>query len=154
MLHWMNVKMILFSHVIISFCTRNDLQGCCFGSSINPHETLEWCDMRSRHTESKKHEGHGNLISGWTSPDRLSIDQFWFPIRIPILSLVVRTFDWNLAPGAARGLESHTLRSLTLDFSRSSNRRRFSLTIWVFLWQSGFDSRRNQIFRPIDLVFG
>ena len=75
--------------------------------------------------------GHGNLISSWTSPDRLSFDQFWFPIRIPTLSLVVRTFDWNPAPGGARGLESHTRRFLTLDFSHSSNRRRFSLTIWV-----------------------
>ena len=39
------------------------------------------------------HTAHGNLISGWTSPDRLCFDQFRFPIRIPTLSLVVRTFD-------------------------------------------------------------
>ena len=31
-------------------------------------------------------KGHGNLISGWTSSDRLSFDQFWPLLGVPTLS--------------------------------------------------------------------
>ena len=65
---------------------------------------------------------------GWGAPD-LSDDQGWAPAP---------TYPWAsppnakyMAPDVARGLESRAWRSLTLHFSHSSNRRRFSLTIWV-----------------------
>jgi hypothetical protein len=72
--------------------------------------------------------GHHGDTQGWGAPD-LSDDQGWAPAP---------TYPWAsppnakyMAPDVARGLESRAWRSLTLHFSHSSNRRRFSLTIWV-----------------------
>ena len=131
---------------VFSTCTsqRKRLKTCRFDlflCEVQVENTANFHEGRGRRTGNDPLSSHEMTLSGkylWFCtfqapiPDGFRENQLGksaelvFQAPIPgSLSLVVRTFDSNPPQGDARGLESYTLRSFTLGFSHSSNRRRF-----------------------------